>query len=128
MKYVFMLFVGLCLSATAVFAQDTLQQYTGKYKFGDGSPVADVTVTLADGALTMNSSAGSSPLRHESGDLFTITAFNGTASFGRSAERKINSVHIEAMGYVMDGTKEEGGFAWLKRARAVPVGVCERKR
>lgn len=128
MKYVFTLIIGLCWGATATFAQDTLQQYTGKYKFADGSPVAEVTVTLADGALTMNSAAGASPLKHESGDLFTITAFNGTAAFVRNAERKISGVHVEAMGYVMDGTKDDSGFALMRRARAVPVGVCERRR
>jgi alanine racemase len=90
------------------FAQtDTLQQYTGKYKFPEGSVVAEVEVTYADGTLTMNSSAGSTVLRHDKDDIFTLVSFEGTAIFTRNAQRKIIGVHIEAMGYTLDGTKED---------------------
>jgi hypothetical protein len=106
MKYVFSLVMGLVLFTIAAQAQDTLQQYTGKYKFPSGGPVAEVEVVMQEGVLVMNSTAGASPMRHEKNDEFTLTAINGIAVFTRSPERKISGVHIEAMGYVMDGTKE----------------------
>jgi hypothetical protein len=96
-----------CLSVSALAQQDTLQQYAGKYKFPEGSPVTEVEVVYADGALSMNSAAGSSALRFEKGDEFTIVSFNGTAVFTRNADKKIIGVHVEVMGTVLDGTKEE---------------------
>jgi NADH:ubiquinone oxidoreductase subunit D len=124
MKYLLSLCLGLLLCSAAAKAQDTLQQYTGKYKFPAGSVVADVEVTQGENGLVMASSAGSSPLRHEKGDEFTITAFSGLALFTRNAQGKIAGVHIEAMGYVMDGTKEDApAFAWQRQRLA---GVCQR--
>lgn len=113
MKYVFSLIIGLAFFTVAAQAQDTLQQYTGKYKFPAGGPVAEVEVLLQDGALMMNSTAGASPMRHEKNDEFTLTAINGIAIFTRTPERKIIGVHIEAMGYVLEGTKE-GDPAYTK--------------
>lgn len=127
MKYVFSLIVGLAFFTVAAQAQDTLQQYTGKYKFAAGSPVADVEVVLQDGALIMNSTAGASPMTLVKNDEFTLTAVNGIAIFNRSPERKIIGVHIEAMGYVMDGTKE-GDPAIAKPWANKLVGICQRKR
>ena len=86
--------------------QDTLQQYTGKYKFPEGSIIAEVEVLLNDGVLVMNSSAGSSALRVDREDDFSITAFNGSATFKRNNDKKIIGVHIEALGYTLDGTRE----------------------
>jgi hypothetical protein len=108
MKFSVTLFALIfCLSFAGFAQQDTLQQYTGKYKFPAGSVITEAEVVYADGVLTVNSSAGASPLRFEKDDQFTIVNFDGTAIFTRNAQRKIAGVHIEAMGYVMDGTKDE---------------------
>jgi hypothetical protein len=96
-----------CFSVSSFAQTDTLQQYAGKYKFPEGSVIAEVEVVYTDGALSMTSPAGSSALRFEKDDQFTIVSFDGTAVFTRNAQRKITGVHIEAMGYIMDGTKEE---------------------
>ena len=92
----------------------TLQQYVGKYKFPDGSVVAEVTVAVEDGALTMTSSAGTSALEKKSDDVYVIVQFQGTAKFNRNADRKITGVSIEAMGYQLEGTKSEGTIAMRK--------------
>jgi hypothetical protein len=127
MKYVFSLILGLAFFTVAAQAQDTLQQYTGKYKFPAGGPVAEVEVVLQDGVLVMNSTAGASPMTLVKNDEFTLTAINGIAVFNRSPERKIIGVHIEAMGYVMDGTKEgDPSIAKLWANRT--VGLLEWKR
>ena len=71
----------------------------------------DVTVTLAGEALTMTSAAGSSNLTELGRDTFTIVEFSGVAVFKRGEDKKVNAVHIEAQGYVLDGQKQSSG-AW----------------
>ena len=96
----------------------TLQQYVGKYKFPDGSVVAEVTVALEDGALTMSSSAGTSALEKKGDDLYVIVQFQGTAKFNRNADKKIIGVSIDAMGYQLEGKKDETTLA-LRKANLI---------
>ena len=111
MKKLFLFFFAtICFVAIAQAqtpTDSTLQEYVGKYKFPDGSVVAEVTVALDNGALTMSSSAGVSPLEKQSEDLYTITQFQGTAKFNRDSNKKIIGVSINAMGYVLEGVKSE---------------------
>lgn len=109
--------IGLLLFAiTTVYcmnAQDTtLQQYTGKYIFPEGGPVPDVEVVLSGESLSMTSSAGNSTLVKLGVDSFQIVEFSGTSVFKRGEDKKVNAVHIEAMGYVMDGQKQSSGL-WI---------------
>jgi hypothetical protein len=99
----------LSAGITASFAQTdtTLQQYTGRYKFAEGGPVAEVTVVLDNGALSMNSSVGTSALQKQADDVFTIVQFQGTATFRRNEAGKIIGVSISAMGYSLEGKKED---------------------
>jgi len=111
------LFLSLIVSVSFLAANaqtDSLQQYTGTYVFADGSPVPSVEVTLADGALSMNSAAGNSALTQLGVDSFLIVQFSGTAVFQRGEDKLINAVHIEAAGYVMDGKKQSNGL-WIFR-------------
>ena len=85
----------------------TLSQFTGKYKFPEGSPVNEITVNYENGALSMVSSVGTSPLEKQGEDVFTITQFQGTATFKRNEAKKIIGVSINAMGYSLEGTREE---------------------
>lgn len=104
----FLLFFFASLFVTGAFAQTDKSRYTGVYKFPDGSVVTTIEVLLQDSALQMASSAGASPLVWVKDDEFTITNFSGVASFKRNSEGRVVGVHIEAMGYVLDGTKQEG--------------------
>ena len=101
------LFLSICLITATISAQDSLLQYTGKYIFPDGSVVPDVDVTLAEGALFMSSVAGTSSLVLLGIDSFAITEFNGIALFKRNGDKKINAVYIDAMGYILEGKKQE---------------------
>ena len=74
----------------------------------------DVTVTLDGSALTMSSVQGNSGLVELGRDSFSIVEFSGTAVFKRGDDKKVNAVHIEAMGYVLDGQKQSGG-GWVFR-------------
>ncbi len=111
-KLLFLSFAVCFFSAVNAQTKDsTLQQYVGKYKFAEGSVVAEVDVTLEGGALSMASSAGVSPLEKQGEDLYTITQFQGTAKFNRNADKKVVGVTINAMGYTLEGTKVETGAA-----------------
>ncbi|MBU3743449.1 MAG: hypothetical protein FGM61_02730 [Sediminibacterium sp.] len=116
MKKIFLLVLVLG-SFSAAFAQQapsgdsTLQQYAGKYKFPEGSVVAEITVILDGGNLTMSSPVGTSPLEKKEEDVFIITQFQGTAKFNRDASKKIIGVTINAGGYLLEGTRTEEGLA-----------------
>lgn len=117
MKKMFFLFcVGICWISVSYGQQttdSTLSQFVGKYKFPDGSVIAEVVVKLENGSLTMESSAGVSPLEKQSDDLYAITQFQGTAKFNRDTNKKIIGLSINAMGYVLEGTKAETTIALL---------------
>lgn len=117
MKKLFISFFLTAVIAT-VNAQTTpqppLEDYVGKYAFADGSPVPDVDVLLQGGALSMLSAAGNSSLTQLGIDSFSIVEFSGTAVFRRGEDKKVNLVHIEAMGYILDGHKVPSGI-WIFR-------------
>ena len=108
MKY-FLLSLMTMIGFLTVNAQtDSLKQYTGTYKFPDGSPVTEITVTLDSTGLFANSAMGSSELKRTEGDVFEIVAYAGTATFKRNADNKITGVHILVGDLNMEGTKTEG--------------------
>jgi hypothetical protein len=75
----------------------------------------------------MSASAGTSPLEKREEDLFFIVQFQGTAKFNRDANRKVVGVTINAMGYVLEGTRTEGALTWLVRKNAnerLPEKIC----
>ena len=114
MKKMFLSFLVMSFFV-AVHAQDsTLQQYTGKYRFPDGSVVTEIAVTIEGGVLTSNSSAGTSALEKLGVDTFSVVSFQGTAVFKRDESKKIVGVVIDAMGYHLEGTKDAAALAFTK--------------
>ena len=101
-----LVFVGFSFAVSAQ-TDTTLQHYVGKYKFAEGSVIAEATVTLDNGNLSVVTSYGSSPLVKQSDDVFAVTQFQGTAAFKRNEAKKVIGVNISAMGYTLEGTKEE---------------------
>ena len=95
-----------CMVAASAQDSTAKKELVGKYKFPDGSVVAEVDVLLDNGVLMMNSTAGTSSLDFLKTDSFSIVAFNGTAVFKRNDQKKVIGVHIEAGGYVLDGIKD----------------------
>jgi hypothetical protein len=97
--------ITLCLfSGIALYAQDSLKQYVGKYKFPEGSVVPEIEVVLDNGALSFNSMMGNTPVEKTKGDEFSIPQYNGTATFIRNEAKKIVGLKIEAQGTVLEGT------------------------
>lgn len=87
---------------------DSLQQYIGKYKFPDGSPVTEITLTVESGVLMGSSAMGSTEFKPTSDtDVFEIVAFGGTATFKRT-EGKVTGVQILVGDVNIEGTKTEG--------------------
>ncbi len=103
-----LMLVGFSFAASAQ-TDTTLQQFVGKYKFAEGSVLAEATVTLENGNLSVVTSYGSSPMVKQSDDVFAVTAFQGTAAFKRNDAKKVIGVSISAMGYTLEGTKEDTG-------------------
>ena len=108
MKKMLLSFFVFC-SVISVNAQtDSLQQYTGKYKFPDGSPVTEITVSLDNGMLMASSAMGTTELKLTTTvDVFEIAAYGGTATFRRK-EGKISGVQVTVGDINMEGEKTEG--------------------
>jgi|688.fasta_scaffold00150_11 hypothetical protein len=104
-----LMIMGLSVAVNAQ-TDTTLQQYTGKYKFGEGSVLAEATVNVENGGLVVVTSYGSSPMVKQADDVFSVTAFQGTAAFKRNDDKKVVGVSINAMGYTLEGTKVETLF------------------
>ncbi|MBL7747490.1 MAG: hypothetical protein JNM19_08710 [Chitinophagaceae bacterium] len=108
MKKIFLSLVVL-LSFSALQAQtDSLQEYTGKYKFPDGSPVTEIGVIVENGTLTATSAMGNSELKKtDTKDVYEIVAYGGTATFKRNGDNKITTLLIQVQDVTMEGTKSE---------------------
>lgn len=112
MKKVFLLFMLLPACLLVVGQSDPMQEYTGKYRFPDGSPVTEIGVVLEDGILTATSVMGNSELRKtDNKDVFEVVTYAGTATFKRNGDGKIVGLRIQVQDIDMEGTREEGGFS-----------------
>ena len=95
------------LSAQQAPQADSLKEYTGKYKFPDGSEVTEIKVGVENGILWAYSDKGNSELKKIEKDVFEVVQYTGTATFKRDGNGKINGLHIEVGDLIMDGTKTE---------------------
>jgi len=108
MKKLLLLLLSSALVFTAMAQEDTtLQQYTGKYKFPEGSAVTEMTLTLEKGVLVGVSPMGSSEFRRIKGDEFEIVSYAGTATFKRT-EGKVTGVQILVQDMVLEGSRTDG--------------------
>lgn len=107
-KITLFLFIMLAFLGSNAQTDTTLQQYAGKYKFPDGSPVTEITVTVENDILMAGSAMGNSEFRKTStADVFEVVAFGGTATFKRT-EGKVTGLLILVGDVNMEGTKSEG--------------------
>jgi hypothetical protein len=120
------LFIIAASAQTEPAPKPPLEDFVGKYVFPDGSVVPEVDVILSNNALTMSSTAGTSVLAELGIDSFQIVEFSGIAVFKRGDDKKVNSVHIEAMGYILDGQKKSSG-AWIFTYYYKPKEITARK-
>lgn len=120
MRKLMLSFLVFSFTFIATAQQDTtLQQYTGKYKFPEGSVVTEVTVAIENGMLLANSPMGSSELKKTEADIFEIVAYGGTATFKRT-ESKVSGVHMIVGDIILEGIKEEN--------TVILTGICNNLR
>jgi len=102
-------------------ADTTLQKFTGKYKFPDGSPVTEVTVAVdKEGTLTASSAMGTTELKKtDTENVFEVVAYSGIATFKKNAEGKVVSVQIVVGDLNIEGTKAEGGSSSLMNFKSI---------
>ena len=103
---VFSFFLTICFAYVQAQADTSLKQYTGVYKFPEGSVVPTVEVTIENGSLTASSAQGSSPLERISKDTFNLVTYSGKVYFLRNAESKIDSIRIEVQDVILEGKKD----------------------
>jgi hypothetical protein len=108
-KLTWLTFFFFC--SVAVFAQQdtSLQEYTGVYKFPDGSVVASVEIVVNNGSLLAKSSLGDAPMEKITKDTFSFPTYNGMGYFVRTAG-KVTGIHIEAQDTILDGKKDSAAL------------------
>ncbi len=89
--------------------EDSLKEYTGKYKFPEGNPVTEITIALENGVLTASSAMGGSELKRREGDVFDVLAYGGTATFKRNDDKKITKLQVQVNELDMEGEKAAEG-------------------
>jgi hypothetical protein len=115
-KYLSLLLFLVISTAFAQAQQDTaLTQYKGVYKFKEGSAAPSVEITIQNGALYAASTIGSASLAYVAKDTFSIPDHNGIAYFARNSEGKVAFIRIEVGDMVLEGTREAGALAFIKR-------------
>ena len=105
----FFIALGGCI---ILFAQqhpstDSLKEYTGIYKFPEGSDVTEIKIGIENDTLWAYSVKGNSELKRIEKDLFEVVQYTGTATFKRDENGKITILHIEVGRLIMDGKKSE---------------------
>lgn len=115
MKFIFScLLTVLFIGARA--QSDSLTEYTGTYRFPDGSPTPEVEISVQDGSLYASSTIGSAAMVRKSKDTFNIpTYYNALVYFVRNNDGKVNRIHVEAEDTVLDGDKQAPPFARIQQ-------------
>ncbi|HEX2608679.1 MAG TPA: DUF3471 domain-containing protein [Flavisolibacter sp.] len=107
MKSAIALILLVCCMNVVSHAQDsTLTQYTGTYKFAEGSPTPSVDITIQDGALFANASIGAARMERVGKDTFSIPEHGGMAYFFRNSDGKVKSIRVEVGDMILEGEKQ----------------------
>lgn len=104
-----LLLMGAFLSVNA--QSGPLNDYLGKYIFAEGSPVAEVSLTVEDSSLVINSAMGSSSLEKKGVDSFYLATYDALVIFKRKEGKSVESVSIFVQGMELVGKKEAGAVA-----------------
>ncbi len=104
-----LILMGAFLSVNA--QQGPLNDYLGKYVFAEGSPVAEVSVTIQDSSLVINSAMGSTQLEKKGVDSFYLATYDALVIFKRKDGNAVESVSILVQGMELVGKKEASPVA-----------------
>ena len=104
-----LILMGAFLSVNA--QQGPLTDYLGKYVFAEGSPVAEVSLTVEDSTLVINSAMGSTQLEKKGVDSFYLATYDALVIFKRKDGKSVESVSIFVQGMELVGRKEASPVA-----------------
>lgn len=106
MKKIFLLSVVLLGIMVSVNAQESpLKAYLGKYTFAPGSPVTEITITLEDTSLIINSAMGNTAIEKKGVDTFYLAAYDALVVFRRGADHTVSEMAINVQGMELIGAK-----------------------
>ena len=112
MKKVLCLAVLFMSAIFTVSAQESpLKAYIGKYVFAAGSPVAEVTITVEDSSLMINSAMGSTPIEKKGVDTFYLAQYDASVIFKRGTDKTVTEIAIMVQGMELVGKKEVAAAA-----------------
>ena len=101
--------IGAFLSVNA--QTSPLNDYLGKYVFAEGSPVAEVSITIQDSSLVINSAMGSTQLEKKGVDSFYLATYDALVVFKRKDGTSVESISIFVQGMELMGRKESSPIA-----------------
>ena len=101
--------MGVMASANA--QTSSLKDYLGKYVFPEGSPVAEVTLTVEDTVLTINSAMGATPLERKGVDTFYLAAYDAPIIFKRGSNNAVETLTIVVQGMELTAKRAAASYA-----------------
>ena len=104
-----LILMGAFLSVNA--QQGPLTDYLGKYVFAEGSPVAEVSLTVEDSTLVINSAMGSTQLEKKGVDSFYLATYDALVIFKRKDGKSVESISIFVQGMELVGKREASPVA-----------------
>ncbi len=104
-----LILMGTFLSVNA--QSGPLNDYIGKYIFAEGSPVAEVSLTIEDSSLVINSAMGSTSLEKKGVDSFYLATYDALVIFKRKDDKSVATISIFVQGMELVGNKEAGAVA-----------------
>ena len=110
-KILLMAVILVGVFATANAQTSNLKDYLGKYVFPEGSPVTEVTLTIEDTVLTINSAMGATALEKKGTDTFYLAAYDAPIIFKRGANNSVETLTIIVQGMELTATKVAASFA-----------------
>jgi hypothetical protein len=110
-KILLMAVILVGVFATANAQTSNLKDYLGKYVFPEGSPVTEVTLTIEDTVLTINSAMGATALEKKGVDTFYLAAYDAPIIFKRGANNSVETLTIIVQGMELTATKVAASFA-----------------
>lgn len=85
---------------------NAMGEFTGTFKFNQGSPVEKVNVEIKEGKLYGSSDQGTAELKPTSEkDKFELVGYDGTAIFKRDSSGKVSGLELNIQGNNMKATK-----------------------
>jgi hypothetical protein len=104
-----LILMGTFLSVNA--QQGPLNDYLGKYVFAEGSPVAEVSLTVQDSSLVINSAMGSTMLEKKGVDSFYLATYDALVIFKRKEGKSVETISIFVQGMELVGKREASPVA-----------------